>query len=204
MRVDTAALDALAGRWPRRVPRAIAKAMNDVAASHGVPAAREGFRRDFTVRGQWEIMSLRHTWARPSALRLTIGSLHPYLGPALVGGERAEPGAVPQVGRGLPRARPESRTPRARWPSGYLGHGEEVGGVVKGLRRTFLLHRDSGAALLQRVGRGPASRLRTLYVWTSKVRIKPRWGLEGDVRRAYAAGWRDAVARQIRALVEGR
>jgi len=185
MTLDTSAIEAAAAGFPKRIRGAIRAALNAVAAA-SVEPARESFRAAHTVRGTWEIRSIRRTYADPRSLSVRVGSMHGYIGPHLEGGVRQsgpEGSWVPMTGPGRPRATKATRTTPSRWPSAMMRR-----------RRAFVLEATGRPTrIVERVGRGPGSRLRTLYTHPREVKIEPRWELRGAVARAVRANWHRAV-----------
>ncbi len=193
MTLDTSAIEAAAAGFPKRIRGAIRDALNAVAAA-SVEPARESFRAAHTVRGTWEIRSIRRTYADPRSLSVRVGSMHGYIGPHLEGGEREGDSWVPAVGSGRPRTRKETRTTRSRWPSAMMARS-----------RAFMMRRRDGSeAIVERVGRGRASRLRTLYTHARRVEIEARWALRETVHRAVSQTWGPAMKVALEAALARR
>lgn len=211
--VDTKPIITGLTEYARQIPFATSYAMN-LTAKDCVTFMRSDIKRIFTIRNNWEAMGITFDPATKRDLRLTIGSRHDYMAAQVEGGKKlpATGGnvAIPQVGKGRPRALKKSTTPPSKWPKAivtgnedttFIGTPKNRKGAPYGVYRRVERNVKSG-----KVAKAASSRTRAglmlLYVLTPEVKIDKRWPMDQQVEQVWNGRWQANATTAISKVVE--
>ena len=181
--------------FEKQIPFAMSKALN-ATARDAVEVTKARLDDDFTIRSRWVQKGIRANFSNKRNLVATVGSVDEFMQDQATGGTRKD-GAVPMVGRGLPRPKITSPTRRAKWPGSLLEKrnafiGDPFDSGVEGLWQRIMKGR----------GKSRKAGLRLLYTFEDEVQIPARWPLQDHVEEVVQERWADHTISAIQEAID--
>lgn len=165
----------------RQVPYAMATALTWTVEDTKEQLIEE-LPRTFTIRSRWTAQGIRVKPATKQRLGAHVGSIDPYMAEQTVGAIKVGTRASVPIGA---RSRPQARTSPARWPGALIKKGAFV--IPIGGGQSIVFKRLKGRKRTS--GKRKRGRLKAMWLLARRVKVEPRWELEGTLRRVAGQRW---------------